>query len=269
MNEFNALKAPYTRRKTLIPAKVQPQAPENTNELTNLVKPGILKATDVTGFQAVNLSTESNNFQPDPLFGPNLQAKEDGRRSPSTHSKVSQTSGESLYDHEVMSKFWTKVPEKVRSHLYNCMEITPMTQEVKQLFRTEYRLLKTVFSIGLASDDDKPMGILSKLWRNLQVLRYTFLEEHARCKILVDGLGEDDEEDLVELFQLQAFEDVPGVEAVVLNLKAELEDRHQPYEFKIGTSESTRTKLTTTEKEAKRKENTKKTKKTKIMKQAE
>ena len=99
------------------------------------------------------------------------------------------------------------------------------------------------------------MGILSKLWRNLQVLRFTFLEEHARCKILVDELGEDDEEDLVELFQLQAFEDVPGVEAVVLNLKAELEDRHEPYKFKIGSSETT-----TTEKEAERKEKTKKTK---------
>ena len=159
-----------------------------------------------------------------------------------------------------MNKFWAKVPEKLRSHLYNCMEITPVTQEVKQLFRTEHKLLKTVYTISTASENDKSMGILSKLWRNLQVLRFTFLEEHARCKILVDELGDDDEEDLVELFQLQAFEDIPGIEVVVLDLKAELEDRHQPYEFKIGTSESTRTKLTTTEKEAKRKENTKKQK---------
>ena len=163
----------------------------------------------------------------------------------------------------MMNKFWEKVPDKLRSHLFNCMDITPVTQEVRQLFKTEKKLLKTVFAISSASESDKSMGILSRLWRNLQVLRFTFLEEHTRCKVLVDELADDDEEDLLELFQLQAFENIPGIEAIVHDLKAELEDRHQPYEFKIGTSESTRTKPTTSEKETEKEENTKKTKKQK------
>ena len=105
------------------------------------------------------------------------------------------------------------------------------------------------------------MGILSRLWKNLKVLRFTFLEEHTKCKVLVNELADDDEEDLLELFQLQAFEYIPGIEAIVHDLKTELEYRHQPYEFKLDTSEPTRTKPTTSVKETEKKENTKKRRK--------
>merc|ERR1712074_437323 len=136
-------------------------------------------------------------------------------------------------------------PEKLRPHLYNCMDVTPVTQEVKQLFQTEKKLLKTVFAINQATENDKSMGILSRLWKNLKVLRFTFLEEHTKCKVLVNNLEDDDEEDLLELFQLQAFEYTPGIEAIVQDLKTELEYRYQPYEFKLDTSEPTKNKPTT------------------------
>ena len=39
MHELNTLRAPYIRRKTLNPAKVQPKTPENTNELADATPP--------------------------------------------------------------------------------------------------------------------------------------------------------------------------------------------------------------------------------------
>ena len=62
VHELNTLRAPYIRRKTLNPAKVQPKTPEkDTKELTNLVEnqPGILKATDITGLRVIDISARS------------------------------------------------------------------------------------------------------------------------------------------------------------------------------------------------------------------
>ena len=59
------------QRKTLKVNKTQPEPLEEDARLTTLAKeyPGILKAGDIEELQVIDLSADSNNFQPDPLFG--------------------------------------------------------------------------------------------------------------------------------------------------------------------------------------------------------
>ena len=96
----NLLRAPYMRRKTLIPAKTQPEPPkDDVRGLTNLVEsyPGILKAGDIDEFQVVDLSADSNHFEPDPLYSANLE-KRGGLRKSFQHitSKVARSQKEML-----------------------------------------------------------------------------------------------------------------------------------------------------------------------------
>ena len=94
-----------------------------------------------------------------------------------------------------------------------------------------------VFAINQAMESARPMAILSRLWKTLKALRLTFLEQHTKCKILVNHLEEGDAEDLLVLFGEQAFEYIPGIESIVQDLKILLEDEYQPIEFKLDVSE--------------------------------
>ena len=102
-HETNLLRPPDMQRKTLKVAKTQPEpSKDDAGELTTLAKeyPGILKAGDIGELQVIDLSADSNNFQPDPLFGINLEKRVGADRhamGSSNHSKSSyQTVGDTL-----------------------------------------------------------------------------------------------------------------------------------------------------------------------------
>ena len=73
-----------------------------------------------------------------------------------------------------MNKFWEGVSERIKEHIFNCMEIEAQTPQIKELFKTEYKILKTAFRISTASNQEKPAFILFKLWDNLMTLRQNY-----------------------------------------------------------------------------------------------
>ena len=77
------------------------------------------------------------------------------------------------------------------------------------------------------------------------------MEIHNKCRVLTDNIDGQEAEDLMDLYNLQAFEIPPGVEAVILNLKDELESRHD-WEFNIGNLEANNSELTAAERVARK-----------------
>ena len=57
-------------------------------------------------------------------------------------------------------------------------------------------------------------------------LRSNFWDLHAKCRILTDNIDDQEADDIMDLYTVQAFETPAGVEALILNLKDELEARH-------------------------------------------
>ena len=83
-------------------------------------------------------------------------------------------------DEDEMNRFWDGISQTIREHIFSCMEIEPETPEIKELFRTEQKILKAAFRISIASSQNKSAFFLFTLWDNLQTLRGTFLEMHKK-----------------------------------------------------------------------------------------
>ena len=114
-------------------------------------------------------------------------------------------------------------------------------------------------SISKASEANKSATTIFRLWNMLQPIRLNFLEQYETCRVLTENIEETEADDLMVLYSIEAFEIPPGIEAVVLDLKHDLELKHG-WGFPIGSTEANNSQLTANERVTRKKEETQKEK---------